>query len=53
MSPYMRALLARNMDTTYVLLICNTEYFTLNERWLRIELVTSDTMSKNQFNQKF
>ena len=35
-----------------------TEYSTLNERWLRFEPVTSchvgsDTMSKNQLNQKF
>ena len=50
-------LMVRSVDATQTLLIAGTKYSTLNEGWLRFELVTSchidsDTMSRNQLNQK-
>ena len=52
-----RALLARSVDATHVLLIHGAKYSTLNEGWLRFKPVTfchtgSDAMSRNQLNQK-
>ena len=55
--PHTRALWARSVDAAQSFPIPGVKYYTLNERWLKFEPVTSchvgsDTMSWNQLSQK-